>query len=333
MPEPDLRALTDAFAACGGEGLSPEARKQFDDKRRFFCAPETARLVWDGVARPLGFPEFAGRRVLDAGCGTGYVCVYAAAAGAEVVGVDLNADRLAVFRRFLNCAPEPVRKRIRIREERIEAVEGEEPFDFILCNESISHIVDDDLFGRFHGMLAPGGALYISDGNNLRCRAYRDDIHRFWQRLENGPVGVHESRYRNRPVPETFVQIRRRLLAARFAGRIGDDDLDRIARETAGLHGEALARAGAAFLESGRTPGRMYRYGEAVIHPESGVYCEQLFDPVALAGTLRAAGFTQVRLFGPEGHSRGGWVRWALRLLPLRAKFFLQPSFKIVARR
>ena len=52
---------------------------------------------WETL-EPL-LPDFAGKRVLDLGCGYGWHCIYAAEHGAAAVtGVDLSEKMLAVAR-------------------------------------------------------------------------------------------------------------------------------------------------------------------------------------------------------------------------------------------
>ena len=52
---------------------------------------------WETL-EPL-LPDFAGKRVLDLGCGYGWHCIYAAEHGAaSVTGVDLSEKMLAVAR-------------------------------------------------------------------------------------------------------------------------------------------------------------------------------------------------------------------------------------------
>lgn len=65
-----------------------------DRNRRFNSDP----VLW----RMLG--AVAGKRVLDAGCGTGYLAIKLAALGADVVGVDLSPAMLEIARRRVDEA-------------------------------------------------------------------------------------------------------------------------------------------------------------------------------------------------------------------------------------
>jgi SAM-dependent methyltransferase len=98
----------------------------------------------------------AGTRVLDVGCGTGIVARRAAARGATVVGVDLNAQMLAVAR-----TADPAI-------EWIVADAGDLPlgdgaFDRVFCHQGLQFFPDPAAAVReMRRVLAPGGTLTVS---------------------------------------------------------------------------------------------------------------------------------------------------------------------------
>ena len=54
-----------------------------------------------------GQPSFAGLKILDLGCGGGYLCLEMARARAEkVVGIDIDEDSISSAKRRLNKFPE-----------------------------------------------------------------------------------------------------------------------------------------------------------------------------------------------------------------------------------
>ena len=79
---------------------SPYDRERFFEK---YSQMDRSRLGLAGAGEweslePL-LPDFAGKRVLDLGCGYGWHCIYAAEHGAaSVTGVDLSEKMLAVAR-------------------------------------------------------------------------------------------------------------------------------------------------------------------------------------------------------------------------------------------
>jgi SAM-dependent methyltransferase len=111
-------------------------------------------------------PAVDGKRVLDAGCGTGVYSAWLVEHGAEVVGVDVSEEMLAHARDAVPAdAP-------------AEFVQGDlgEPLDFaaddafdgVVSALALSYVADwDATFAEFHRVLAPGGFLVFSTGHPL----------------------------------------------------------------------------------------------------------------------------------------------------------------------
>ena len=118
------------------------------------AAEHLARYEWAAALAP-------GRRVLDAGCGTGYGAVRLAEAGAaRVVGVDLAAA---------------VVESARSAETRVLSFEqgdiarlphADDSYDLVTCFEVIEHVPDPGaVLGELARVLAPDGVLAISSPN------------------------------------------------------------------------------------------------------------------------------------------------------------------------
>lgn len=110
---------------------------------RPFEADEASDASW--LARMQGHVSFAGKSVLDVGCGGGTMCARAAREGARrVVGIDLDVDGTAdrVLARYPEIA------------DRVEfvATDGdldelrEEQFDLVLSKDSMEHFPDPEAF-------------------------------------------------------------------------------------------------------------------------------------------------------------------------------------------
>ena len=117
----------------------------------------------DSVQRFLdrfgGKLEFAGRRVLDVGCGTGALCVEAARAGAtEVVGVDLPPMATRV--------DDDVAGRVRFVETAGDLSElGDEEFDLVISKDAMEHYDDPEAVVRsMAARVRPGGEIAIGFG-------------------------------------------------------------------------------------------------------------------------------------------------------------------------
>lgn len=127
--------------------------------------PETMReelLAAEHLARYEWAAWLAsGRRVLDAGCGTGYGAVRLAEAGAsEVVGVDVAAAVVEAAR----AAEAPG---LTFEQGDIARLPyPDSSFDLVTCFEVIEHAPDPSAaLGELSRVLAPGGVLAISSPN------------------------------------------------------------------------------------------------------------------------------------------------------------------------
>ena len=129
-----------------------ERRRQayFDDQRE-------NNLEW---FKRMDFQiDVAGMRVLDLGCGHGALSIgFAERGAAEVVGLDLDSDRIDFAQRNLNKAFPELKGRVQFRCE--DVMDIEDQFDLIVSKDAFEHI--DDLSGviaHLHSLLKPGGYL------------------------------------------------------------------------------------------------------------------------------------------------------------------------------
>lgn len=112
---------------------------------------------WHELRRLL--PPFAGKRVLDLGCGFGWHCRYAAEQGAaRVVGLDLSEKMLARARRETT---DPRIAYVRGAMEDLEAPPGS--FDVVLSSLTLHYVEDlEPVFRRIFAALVPGGDFVFS---------------------------------------------------------------------------------------------------------------------------------------------------------------------------
>ena len=105
-----------------------------------------------------------GARVLDVGCGGGILSEALAAAGAQVIGIDLAARVLEIARLHLYESGRVVD----YREVSVEALAAEMPasFDAITCMEMLEHVPDPgSVIAACASLLKPGGKLFLSTLN------------------------------------------------------------------------------------------------------------------------------------------------------------------------
>jgi SAM-dependent methyltransferase len=153
-PHPDLPAVRAYWnARIHDEDVAtsePGTRAYFDelDAYRFEKLAYLEKLV--------DFPRFAGRRVLEIGCGAGTDLVRFAAAGADVIGIDIADSPLALAR---------ANGRSRSLDLPLMAADGahlpfaDEAFDFVYCHGVLPYAPEPHgIVVEAHRVLKPGGA-------------------------------------------------------------------------------------------------------------------------------------------------------------------------------
>ena len=137
-------------------------------------------------------PAFAGKRVLDLGCGYGWHCAYAADQGAaSVIGVDLSAKMLETAR-AKNARPQ-----VQYQQGAIEdAAFPDGSFDIVLSSLALHYVADFDAVARrVYAMVAPGGWFVFSAEHPIFTAQGPQD----WDYDESG-------RIRHFPVDHYFCQ-------------------------------------------------------------------------------------------------------------------------------
>lgn len=104
-------------------------------------------------------PDFAGKRVLDLGCGYGWHCEYAASHGAKsVIGIDVSEKMLAVAQR--EHAGEGVRYE-RVGIEEADFADG--AFDVVISSLALHYIASfDEVVDKVWRWLSPNGFFVFS---------------------------------------------------------------------------------------------------------------------------------------------------------------------------
>ncbi len=134
------------------------ARKQLRSASRLFAWSHRRRFEM-GVRLAR---RFAGRRVLDFGCGDGTflgLLMRGADAPREAVGAEIAEDLVQDCRTRLGEAPGL--HFVHINE--LTGAEHHAAYDGVVCMEVLEHVVElDDILDRLTALLAPGGTLLVS---------------------------------------------------------------------------------------------------------------------------------------------------------------------------
>lgn len=137
-----------------GEGMDAETHRHFCD--------------FANMAVALALP--AGARLLDVGCGSGWLSEYFARLGYDVKGIDVSPDLVEMARERVARVPFEVDHETALRCEfevhDIERAPLDERFDAAICYDSLHHFEDERaVFRNLAAMLPIGGQLFILEGD------------------------------------------------------------------------------------------------------------------------------------------------------------------------
>ncbi len=123
---------------------------------------DVIRKMIDHFTGPLD-----GKRVLDIGCGYGGVCIAAAMAGAQAVGIELGEPELRLSP--LNLADHGVQDRVTVHAgdaTDLSLMESLGQFDLVICDNVIEHVDDARrLIFNISRALKPNAPCYVTAPN------------------------------------------------------------------------------------------------------------------------------------------------------------------------
>ena len=130
------------------------------DTHRHFC--DFANLAVALALEP-------GARILDVGCGSGWLCEYFARFGYHVTGIDISSELIAMADERLGKVPygadheRDLSYRFLVHD--IETAALEETFDAVICYDSLHHFEDEHaVLTHLAAMLEYGGQLFVLEG-------------------------------------------------------------------------------------------------------------------------------------------------------------------------
>jgi SAM-dependent methyltransferase len=138
-----------------GEGLDADTHRHFCD--------------FANLAVALALPP--GARILDVGCGSGWLCEYFARFGYDVTGIDISPELIAMADERLSSVPygadheRDLSYRFLVHD--IEAAALQETFAAVICYDSLHHFEDEHaVLKNLAAMLDYGGQLFVLEGEH-----------------------------------------------------------------------------------------------------------------------------------------------------------------------
>jgi 2-polyprenyl-6-hydroxyphenyl methylase/3-demethylubiquinone-9 3-methyltransferase len=190
------------FAAVAAEWWDPKGKfaplHQLNPARLAFIRTHClARFGADPGARA----PFAGRRLLDVGCGGGLTSEPMSRLGFAVTGIDAGAETIGVAKAHAAA----LELDIDYRPTTLEELHETAPFDVVLALEIIEHVTDAKAFiAEAASRLAPGGVMIIATLNRtLRSLALGKIAAEYVLRWV--PAGAHD--WRKFPTPGELGQM------------------------------------------------------------------------------------------------------------------------------
>jgi len=210
--------VSDRLASVQGyyDGLAP---RLFAVEERNWHLQSRMALVLetiDALARPPG-------RVLDVGCGTGYLLEHLAERGFSGVGVDLSPESVAIAERRLGEIGAGERLTASVGSA-YEPPEG--PFDLVTITDVLEHLEQPRAcLAAARDRLAPGGLVVVSTPNRRSLHGARRWLSRYVPsiKLDLAPIDEWQTwvDLESHGAAAGLVPVSRRGIFFRPGGRIG----------------------------------------------------------------------------------------------------------------
>lgn len=172
----------------------------FDLNMNHYDLQRRLEVVFDQLLKQV---PLHGRKVLDAGCGTGYFSRWALERGAQVISLDIGINLLKEARKKGAASP--------VAGDVMRLPFGDSTFDIVISSECIEHTPSPELAVlEMIRVLSPGGFLAITCPNRFwhwSCRLANALKIRPYRGLENWPSWSTLRQY----VRENGIEIREHI--------------------------------------------------------------------------------------------------------------------------
>lgn len=148
-------------AEAAGYASPPDQLARMAQLRRGVRKGKKIRRVLEHELGPAPWPNIRG---LDFGCGPGTITAYFAKRAGAIVGVDIDADAVALARRRFRYSNLEF---VCHASSRLPFDDGS--FDVIMVNHVYEHVRDPaELFAEVRRLLKPGGLAYLAAGGKYQ---------------------------------------------------------------------------------------------------------------------------------------------------------------------
>ena len=144
--------------------------------------PETHRHFSDFANMAVALALPAGAKILDVGCGSGWLSEYFARLGYDVTGIDISDDLIRMARERVASVPynldheSAISCRFLTHDIETGPLTLGETFDAVICYDSLHHLVDERaVFRHLAAMLGVGGLLFILEGHKPAAGSATED--------------------------------------------------------------------------------------------------------------------------------------------------------------
>ncbi len=148
------------WAVAAQPSETPQMLAQRRNRAYFDWQIDDTQGFWHRIGETV---DFENARVLEIGCGHGALSVDIAKRGAaEVVGLDLDPERIEFAQGHAAAEYPALHRRVRFECRDVAELAGRETFDFIVSKDTFEHILDlPGAVVQFQRLLKPGGRLVV----------------------------------------------------------------------------------------------------------------------------------------------------------------------------